>query len=623
MTTIPRPSKLRPPSAIAKAASSIKKPATPLASVGNKLPRPAGAGVTGVVSAIGKKSPNEEVNAVKSKRSADEDLPTLTFAMDDPLRQFPKRAKWDVKLRLEDMESAYAVMKGRVTEAVGVIGKLTLIAGEENQRSKEATDNIDTANKRIVLLEESEKQSADRIQQLNHDSATWREQMDELKSKMSNLQEILANEIKDKEAYIKRCEKQERHIGHLEARTVELSTRQKELEHIIAIKNEEIESTNLRAQEEIERNTLLYEKLRKEETIRRQLHNTIQELKGNIRVFCRIRPTLSTEKSAATPFTFPDEDNKELVIPQRFESAMGKVEDKSHNFAFDHVFKPNNTQENIFEEISQLIQSALDGYSACIFAYGQSGAGKTYTMEGRDGQDAGVIPRTLVQIFESAANLSQRGWTYEYEAQFVEIYNETVLDLLGAGRNDPVKHEIKHDKDGNTYMTDVISLPITSIYDAHDLVERGNKARSTGATNLNTRSSRSHSVLIIKIRGTNSVTGEIATSKLNLVDLAGSERIETSGSTSGDRLKEAISINKSLSALSDVLTSLENENGHRPYRNSKLTYLLQDSLGGNSKVLMFVNVSPLQCHLSETLTSLRFASKVNNVRVGTAKSSKR
>lgn len=618
MTTIPRPSKLRPPSAIAKPATGIQKPSTPLASVGNKLPRPAG--VVGVSSANGKKAADEDV---KSKRPAEEDLPRLSFEMDDPLRQFPKRAKWDVKQRLEDMESAYAVMKARVSEAIGVVGKLAVIAGEESQRSKEATDKIDATNKRIASLEESEKESAQTIQQLKHDTATWREQMDELKSKMSNLQEILANEIKDKEAYIKRCEKQERHIGHLEAQTVDLSMKRKELECIITRKNEEIEKSNLRAEEEVQRNSLLHEKLRKEETIRRQLHNTIQELKGNIRVYCRIRPTLSTEKSVATPFAYPDEDDKELVIPQRTESAMGTIEDKSHNFAFDHVFKPNNTQEDVFVEISQLIQSALDGYSACIFAYGQSGAGKTYTMEGRDGPDAGVIPRTLVQIFESAANLSERGWAYEYEAQFVEIYNETVLDLLGAGRNDPVKHEIKHDKDGNTYMTDVISLSIKSIYDAHELVERGNKARSTGATNLNTRSSRSHSVLIIKIRGTNSVTGEMATSKLNLVDLAGSERIETSGSTSGDRLKEAISINKSLSALSDVLTSLENDNGHRPYRNSKLTYLLQDSLGGNSKVLMFVNVSPLQCHLNETLTSLRFASKVNNVRVGTAKSSKR
>jgi len=275
------------------------------------------------------------------------------------------------------------------------------------------------------------------------------------------------------------------------------------------------------------------------------------------------------------------------------------------------VFTPKSANDEIFEEISQLVQSALDGYNVCIFAYGQTGSGKTYTMSSP--QD-GMIPQAVHQIYTVAESLKEKGWTYTMEGSFLEIYNENINDLLGkAEEMDKKKHEIKHDtQKGKTTVTDLTSVKLDSSDRVSQLLERASGNRSVAATKANERSSRSHSVFILKLSGTNSITGENSEGVLNLIDLAGSERLVHSQST-GERLKETQAINKSLSCLGDVIYALGNakDGGHVPYRNSKLTYLLQYSLGGNSKTLMFVNVSPLKQHLSETLCSLRFATKVS------------
>ena len=277
------------------------------------------------------------------------------------------------------------------------------------------------------------------------------------------------------------------------------------------------------------------------------------------------------------------------------------------------VFTPTAVNDIIFEEISQLVQSALDGYNVCIFAYGQTGSGKTYTMSS---PNDGMIPRAVHQIYTVAESLKEKGWTYKMEGSFLEIYNENINDLLGkAEEMDKKKHEIKHDTArGKTTVTDLTTVSLDSSARVSQLLEKASGNRSVAATKANERSSRSHSVFILKLAGTNSITGEHSEGVLNLIDLAGSERLVHSQST-GERLKETQAINKSLSCLGDVIYALGNakEGGHVPYRNSKLTYLLQYSLGGNSKTLMFVNVSPLKQHLSETLCSLRFATKVRSL----------
>ncbi|KAI7821158.1 P-loop containing nucleoside triphosphate hydrolase protein [Gamsiella multidivaricata] len=371
----------------------------------------------------------------------------------------------------------------------------------------------------------------------------------------------------------------------------------------------------------------LEQRIRYEETIRRRLHNTIQELKGNIRVFCRVRPvsdspSASRNETTAALIKYPDPEGREIEFAQSIESATGSQTQKTYPFTFDKVFQPASTQDDVFEEISQLVQSALDGYNVCIFAYGQTGSGKTHTMEGplnADAKSMGMIPRSVLQIYENAKALESKGWEYTMEGQYVEIYNESINDLLGNdGADAPSKkHEIRHGTNGKTTITDITTVVLTSPEKVAALLTKAAHNRSVGSTQMNERSSRSHCVFTLRLSGRNSITEESSEGVLNLIDLAGSERLSQSGAT-GDRLKETQAINKSLSCLGDVIYAISNKDPHIPYRNSKLTYLLQNSLGGNSKTLMFVNISPLMSNFNETLCSLRFATKVNACTIGTA-----
>ncbi|GAB2284643.1 hypothetical protein Dimus_019095 [Dionaea muscipula] len=359
------------------------------------------------------------------------------------------------------------------------------------------------------------------------------------------------------------------------------------------------------------------------EILRKKLHNTILELKGNIRVFCRVRPLLPEEGTSG--------ETKVITFPTSTE-AMGRGIDVSQNgqkhaFVFDKVFKPDASQEDVFVEISQLIQSALDGYKVCIFAYGQTGSGKTFTMMGSPGnpEQKGLIPRCLEQIFETRESLRLQGWKYELQVSMLEIYNETIRDLLSTSKysSDPSRLEnsnwkqynIKHDSNGNTHVSDLTVVDVRSSREMSYLLDKAAQSRAVGKTLMNEQSSRSHFVFTLRISGANECTEQQVQGILNLIDLAGSERLSKSGST-GDRLKETQAINKSLSSLSDVIFSLAKKEDYVPFRNSKLTYLLQPCLGGDSKTLMFVNLSPDPSSLGETLSSLKFAARVNACEIG-------
>ena len=315
------------------------------------------------------------------------------------------------------------------------------------------------------------------------------------------------------------------------------------------------------------------EKLIKEETLRRKLHNQVQELKGNIRVFCRARPILesdSVDDQAKVLYPDKEADCKEIeVMGPEEKSSLGNITTRKNAFAFDRVFGPAAQNEDIFDEISQLVQSALDGYNVCIFCYGQTGSGKTFTMSANDG----MIPRAVNQIYDTAQALEEKGWKYHMEGSFIEVYNENLNDLLGRAEEfDKKKHEIKHDlQNGKTTITGIATVELDSPGKVNNILARASSNRSVAATQANERSSRSHSVFILKLTGENSLTGERSEGTLNLVDLAGSERLSHSGAT-GERLKETQNINKSLSCLGDVIGALGQgkEGAHVPYRNSKV-----------------------------------------------------
>jgi kinesin family protein C1 len=385
-----------------------------------------------------------------------------------------------------------------------------------------------------------------------------------------------------------------------------------------------------------------------DEESRRKLHNMIQELKGNIRVYCRVRPLGSNpadnvkEESdepefKAINYLENDPENRSIEVfaaPTVNATSTGTNESKKHLFQYDRVFRPDAKQKDIFVEISQLVQSALDGYKVCIFAYGQTGSGKTYTMEGppknriksmsleEEEESRGMIPRSVEQIFETMRVMKEQGWKYTLEASFLEIYNESVRDLLSKNIStnpdvEAIKHEIKHDNSGNTSVTNLTTVVVDRPERVHDLLAIASKNRAAAATTCNERSSRSHAVFTLRITGVNEGIDQTTSGVLNLVDLAGSERLSQSKAT-GVRLDETKNINTSLSCLGTVIAALASKSKHIPYRNSKLTYLLQNCLGGDAKTLMFVNISPKSANVNETICSLRFASKVNSCEIGTA-----
>lgn len=330
-----------------------------------------------------------------------------------------------------------------------------------------------------------------------------------------------------------------------------------------------------RMEEAIKAAEVAHEKLRQEETLRRKLHNQVQELKGNIRVMCRVRPASPSEtEPAKIGFPDVDTDSKEVAVrgPET-RSATGNVTTATYSYSFDRVFGPTCQNAEVFEEISQLIQSALDGYNVCIFCYGQTGSGKTYTMS----SDDGMIPRATAQIYAEAKRLEEKGWQYKIEGNFVEVYNETYNDLLGRSEDlDKKKLEVRHDAvKKQTTLENAVSVPLDSPERVEEMLRTAAKNRSVAATKANLRSSRSHSVFILKLVGVNGITGERSEGTLNLVDLAGSERLDHSRAE-GARLKETQNINKSLSCLGDVINALGSakEGSHVPYRNSRVSLVL-------------------------------------------------
>ncbi len=302
---------------------------------------------------------------------------------------------------------------------------------------------------------------------------------------------------------------------------------------------------------------------------------------------------------------------------------MDENDRKGYTFTFDRVFGPSNGQETVFTEVSEFVQSALDGYNVCLFSYGQTGSGKTHTMQGTgNGQMRGIIPRAIEQVGEYKEILQKDGWQYDMQVSFVEIYNETIRDLLREDVNSDLKHEIKVGSDGRRFISDINMIPLepTDPEAVEAVMRQAAKHRSVGITAMNAQSSRSHSVFTLHLTALHPENRQALRGTLNLCDLAGSERLDRSKAT-GARAKETVAINKSLSALTDVFVSIGKKASHVPFRNSKLTHLLQPSLSGDGKTLMLVNLSPTEESTQETLCSLRFASQVNKCELGKAKRS--
>ncbi|XP_016313077.1 carboxy-terminal kinesin 2-like [Sinocyclocheilus anshuiensis] len=519
-----------------------------------------------------------------------------------------RRPGWDLKGKVSDMENKVQNYQGKIKSA--------------NQENEYLKDSITKAQKHKAEIEQENSGLKKRLRNCEEELvklATVKDDLEQTSKERDGIKKDL-NKLAEEHKVLEGLR------DHLESELCNIQTQ-------LAIQTSALGrcQDHLKESQELAGNleeTVAHqrEELHLGEMERRKLHNAIQELKGNIRVFCRVRPLLTGNQSDVLHIQLPAHDNKALTLAKMEESHTGRTADtqKSYNFSFDRVFGPRAVQREVFEEISLLVQSALDGYNVCCFAYGQTGSGKTFTMEGSDLEELwGVIPRAVQQIFKSAKALRAQGWQYTFTASFVEIYNETLRDLLYTGKpNKRPEHEIRKISSNEITVTNLTYQKVNNEDEVHNLIMLANQNRSTARTGMNDHSSRSHSVFQLDIEGQNSDRDTKCKSTLCLVDLAGSERVQKSQSQ-GDRFKEMTAINSSLTNLGIVIAALANKDSFVPYRNSKLTYLLQNCLGGNSKTLMFVNISPEEESFSESLNSLRFASKVNDCVIGTASANRK
>lgn len=560
------------------------------------------------------------------------------------------QAKLGHLTKLEEELQELRIVADRVYKAESRVAKMSELE-RESESNRHALDNarceLDERTKTCRQVKRELETSRSEFEESRREFNNVTRDRDEARKLVARLE--LSGNDKDSQitALSDAVKAQEARFARVAADKIALNVQldssreetQKVREELLAMTGER----DLLAKENVE----LQAQAREDAKHRRKLHNMIQELKGNIRVFCRVRPPTEKENEVQQSPLF-EYNEKGQGIVARAPSNPGDTSianaGKIYDFKFDKVFDPASSQAGVFEEISELVQSALDGYRVCIFAYGQTGSGKTYTMLGQPGttgtnSDAGLgmIPRAVRQVFESAKAMERDDWSFTLQACFLEIYNESVRDLLDpnsvgsstgngnattggrTGNNGSKDFRITFDTD--TKLCTVSDVTVVDVRDENQLqrlIERSMRNRTTAATKANDRSSRSHSVFRLRIIGRNSVTGQQLDGLLNLIDLAGSERLAHS-KAEGERLRETRNINRSLSALGDVISALSNREKHVPFRNSKLTHLLQDSLGGDCKTLMFVNVSHATESFGESLCSLRFAHKVNNCHVGTAR----
>ena len=326
---------------------------------------------------------------------------------------------------------------------------------------------------------------------------------------------------------------------------------------------------------------------------------------ANVNVICRFRPMNDLEKTTG------NETVADFTSPTSltFHSSREK---NVYRFNFDRIFPPSSTQQDIYDfGVKGIIESVLDGYNGTVLAYGQTSSGKTYTMQGEMDEERrqGIIPRMINHIFKYI--YQNEGTDFMIKVSMIEIYQEKIRDLFDCSRNNL---NIREDSIKGIYVDGASERYVGCPNDVLALLEVGSENRAVAATNMNEHSSRSHSIFILTINQTNKQQGFSKIGKLYLVDLAGSEKISKTGAT-GHTLEEAKNINKSLTTLGRVINSLtDGKSTHIPYRESKLTRVLQESLGGNSKTCLIITCSPSIYNESESLSTLRFGERAKKIK---------
>jgi hypothetical protein len=589
------------------------------------------------------------------KKHKTEDIPALKEEINNRTKEVT-----DLQSKSIELETVAKNMHSDLQKSLQTSARWEAEALDLRKQLKNANDNIKVEEINLTLQNKLKDETA-RTKNLENSISTQKHEMDRLKKQAENMYKT-SEKFKAKEAqYIQETESNMKEITHLRSEVerlqnenAHLGSRGDELKRMSAILNEKI-----------------------------------LDLQGNIRVFCRVRPALPFENVSYDQFQqFAD-------FPE-----YNTLYFNEHTYEFDRVFGPQNTQSEVYEEVLPAIRTVMNGARLCIFAYGQTGAGKTHTMMGMDnrahdhqyaedyqqyhyadeeayqyseygqeynqqqqqdyygtdvtkqqeqqqaqathdgfyqmgdlglntGKDRkGINMRALESIF-AYSTLENHQVSTTVRISMLEVYNEKVIDLLSSdnvsadGKQldaaDIVGLEVRLGKGGSSYVEGLTGWNAETLEETLALIERGHANRSMTSNDINEHSSRSHLAIIVKVDRDNFITGQKSNGSLTLVDLAGSERLKASGA-SGARLREAQHVNKSLSSLGDVISALASKSKHVPYRNSKLTFLLQDSLQPHSRVLMFVNISPVPEYASEGTSSLSFASRCRQVQLGEARS---
>ncbi|KAL2247148.1 kinesin-like protein KIN-14I [Sesamum indicum] len=564
-----------------------------------------------------------------------------------------EKQKQELKMK-EDLESLKSILRSEkhyLEEIICECDKLRTLCDEKDSALQAAFLEKQSIEVKFAKLNSQGLENNIRKELVETNSQVLRKTQDELKACSAQLHAVeeskrkLVNEKTSLEERLSRLERnnndeiaiikenfeQERktmklHISELEKKLEESKRKLGEAQSAIAIKDTELSAlqNNLRELEELremkedidrknEQTAAILKRqgaqlaemealYKEEQVMRKRYFNMIEDMKGKIRVYCRLRPLSEKEIS--------EKERNAMASVDEFTVEHTWRDDRVKQHMYDRVFDGRATQEDVFEDTKYLVQSAVDGYNVCIFAYGQTGSGKTFTIYGSEG-NPGLTPRAISELFRIMKRDNKK-FSFTLKAYMVELYQDTLIDLLLPKNAKRLKLDIKKDSKGMVVVENVTLLSISSYDELQSVMERGSEQRHTTGTLMNEQSSRSHLILSIVIESTNLQTQSVARGKLSFVDLAGSERVKKSGS-SGSQLKEAQSINKSLSALGDVIGALSSGNQHIPYRNHKLTMLMSDSLGGNAKTLMFVNISPAESNLDETYNSLTYASRVRSI----------
>ncbi|KAK9833782.1 hypothetical protein WJX74_005707 [Apatococcus lobatus] len=488
------------------------------------------------------------------------------------------------------------------------------------KRANEAEEELSAALAETVQLQRAVTAS-------NAELADWQQQVNDLEETCSTLQAQLATMQEETKALRERLAAAEAEVAESNdalrltkedaaaeqaENNAALAAASAELQELRDVHHDIHELRQAAADSKATEEAMRLE-LRREAVLRKKAYNQIRELKGNIRVLARVRPAAvgaqsSLNPSSAVSLEVYDEFTLQLMLKAEH---VGRSESTAKRYEYDTCFGPEADQQEVYLETKALIQSAFDGYNVCVFAYGQTGSGKTHTLVGdtENANTAGIVPRAAQDIFAP----EDPQISVHVSCTMLELYQDDLLDLFGK-RSSPLS--IKRDVLGAVQVEGAHQRTANTAQELLSIFQEGMRRRSTAATQMNFESSRSHLIFTINLRAQHQILNSIASGKLTFVDLAGSERVEKSGSVENkQRFNEAKAINKSLTALGDVVAALTAHDAHVPYRNSKLTQLMSDSLGGSAKTLMIVNVSPLTSDASETRSSLDYALRVKQVKL--------